>query len=152
MNNRELYRCNALRNAAYNDLCRGVQSGDEKLIDSAVNRISVCARTPDQVGFTLDDLRGHHERVSGKLDRLTPVLNHKIELLRKYNLKVGGNNGAGNSDASFRKSLNYDIHEIGKDVRILTRLELILADQLCRRGDVIAMREERHQKVTVAVR
>lgn len=150
MNNRELYRCNALRNAAYNDLCRGVQSDDNIIIDSAVNRLSVCARTPDQVGFTLDDLRGHHDRVSGKLDRLTPVLNHKIELLRKYNLKVS--NGAGNSNAGIRKSLNYDIHEIGKDIRILTRLESILADQLRRRGDVIAMREERHQKVTVAIR
>lgn len=152
MYNSELYRCNHLRNEVYGVLCRGVQTSNEKLIDSAVNRLSVCARTSNQVGFTLDDLRGHHDRVSGKLDRLTPVLNHKIELLRKYNLKVGGNNGTGNSDASFRKSLNYDIHEIGKDIRILTRLETILADQLRRRGDVVAMREERHQKVTVAIR
>lgn len=151
MNTSNVRHYDHLRNVAYNDLCRGVQTSDEKLVDSAVNRLSVCGSRRDQVGFSIGTLEEHYERVSEKLNRLSTLLASKQKALREYHLKVARDNGAGNHGADIRQSLNHDIQVIGTDVRILSRIEVILADQLRRRGIVLAMREERHSNVTVTV-
>lgn len=152
MYNNETRRCNSLRNAAYADLCRGVQTRDEKLIGSAANRLSVYGSSPDRIGFSSANIHEHYDRVTEKLNRLNGFLQHSIKALQKFNLQVVRDNGAGNHDNHVRQSLSYDVHELGIDVRILSKLQAVLGTELRRRGEVVAiMVEERHNAVTAAV-
>ena len=150
MDIREVRRCNALRNAAYNDLCRGVQTGDEKLIDNAASRLSCCGSRPDTVGFTSAMLREHYDRVTDKLNRLNGSLQYSKRELQKYYLQVARDNGAGNRNNHIRQSLSRDVHELGQDVRILSRIQSVLGAELRRRGEVVSiMVEERHSNAAV---
>lgn len=153
MNTYETRRCNALRNAAYNDLCRGVQTSNEKLIDSAASRLSVCGSRPDAIGFTSAMIREHYDRVTDKLQRLNRSLQYSKRELQRYYLQVARDNGAGNHNNHTRQSLSRDVHELGADVRILSRIQSVLGAELRRRGEVVAiMVEERHNASAVAVR
>jgi hypothetical protein len=151
MDTREVRRCNSLRNAAYNDLCRGAQTSNAKLIDSAANRLSVYGSSPDRIGFSSADIHEHYDRVTEKLNRLNGSLQYSIKELQKYNLKVSRDNGAGNHDNRVRQSLSHDVHELGTDVRILSRIQAVLGTELRRRGEVAAiMVEERHNAIAVS--
>jgi hypothetical protein len=152
MNNSEVRRCESIRVNAYNDLCHGARNNDQKLIDSAMNRMSVCGSRRDQVGFTTADILDHYNRVDEKLNHFNGMLQHKQQLLQSYFRTVSDSNGADNTKASQRVSLSRDIHELGDSVRILSRIFSVLTELLRRRGELVsAMTEERSAVTSVTV-
>jgi hypothetical protein len=153
MNSSEIRRCDAIRSKAYNDLCLGVRTNDKKLIDSAINKMSVCGSRRDQVGFSTADILEHFNRVDGKFNTLSSLLQYKQQALRNYYKTVSDSNGAGNTNASQRSALSHDIHDLGGSVRTLYSLLEILTDLLCNRGAIVSvMAEERCTAETVSVR
>jgi hypothetical protein len=95
----------------------------------------------------------HYDRVTERLQTLNRSLQYSKRELQKYYLQVARDNGAGNNGKNTRQSLSHDVHELGIDVRILSRIQAVLGAELRRRGEVVAiMVEERHHVETVAVR
>lgn len=149
------------RRDTFGQLYEGCRDNDEKKVERATLKLSIPASSPSDHGFSIHDLYHYLEPITSRLNGidgnkgLREILAYKKEQLRRHNIKIASSNGAGvtERDKTFRNDLNKDIHEISTKVAFLGRIESVMAEQLRRRGEVIAvMQVERPATVAVVTR
>jgi hypothetical protein len=149
------------RRNTISELYEGCRDNDETKIRRATLKLSIPAGSPMDHGFSVHDLYHYLEPITNRLNGidgnkgLREILAYKKEQLRRHNVKLASNNGAGNtvSDIQHRIKLSRDVHDLSIKVSFLSRIEGIITEQLRRHGEIIAvMQEERPATVAVVTR
>jgi hypothetical protein len=123
----------------YNNLALAVRTRNTKLLESARSGLSLYGRHPNDVGYTSACIHGHYDRVTDKLMYASRNLRKADNDLRKLNREQS------RSVMQQRAHLSCLVRDIAEDVRVLSGIQEVLAAELSRRGDVVAvMVEERH--------
>lgn len=144
----------SFKTTTYNQICLGVQTNDNKLIERGQKALSVYGQVGGDIGFTSAEISDKYNYLSEKLESMNRNLNSVSLKLSKVNKIFYRSNGAGVSkkDINERKQLSAMAIDIGDSIRIVERIQTILGDELKRRNKHInAMAEERHSIKTVTV-
>lgn len=123
------------RKTVYSQLLTAIEQKDEKVVDKLVLKMGIYASKPDQVGFSIHDLRTFLNLTEKAIEKYSLKANYQSEKLRKINNHIAKQNGINvkRSDIIARKDEFFWLSVYKKKLNARLRMENILIEQLGKR-------------------